>query len=46
MLANKVDMLAGTRGHRYFVERQLKCLGEDLSTFSVMEFVKMLKCSY
>ena len=26
MLANRVDMLAGTRGHRYFVERQLKCL--------------------
>lgn len=26
MLANSVDMLAGTRGHRYFVDKQLKCL--------------------
>jgi hypothetical protein len=25
-LASRVDMLAGTRGHRYFVDRQLKCL--------------------
>lgn len=26
MLANRVDITAGTPGHRYFVERQWKCL--------------------
>ena len=39
MLANKVDMLAGTRGHRYFVERQLKCLNRNDYLFRV-HFVK------
>ena len=28
MLANSVDIEAGTRAHRYFVDRQLKCLNQ------------------
>ena len=40
MLASRVDMLAGTRGHRYFVERQLKCLNKKDYLFGV-NFVEL-----
>lgn len=30
MLANRVDITAGTPGHRYFVERQWKCLKGEI----------------
>ena len=44
MLASRVDMLAGTRGHRYFVERQLKCLKRN-DYLCWMHFVEaQLRC--
>ena len=44
MLASRVDMLAGTRGHRYFVERQLKCLNRNYYLFWMHFGEVQLKC--